>query len=228
MVLAALILCALPSSATAQTRQDMWSHYRAAADVQAAVVAGDLDASRKAAAWLARHEEEGLPGEADAFAEELRRAAARAAEATTLVAAASATGRIAAACGSCHRERRPGMQPTEHVEPPPDREDDVALHMVRHDWAVDRLWEGLVLPSDDAWEAGWSVFSAAPLDTDKLTFDNPEGARVLANRVHELGRRAGLQTEPSLRARAYGDLLATCAACHQLTGQEPAIRKLDW
>jgi cytochrome c553 len=100
--------------------------------------------------------------------------------------------------------------------------------MARHAWAADRLWDGLVLPSNAAWEGGADAFAGVPLDTDDLAFDNPEGVRALANRTHELGRRAGLETEPSLRARTYGELLSACAACHQMTGQEPAIKKLDW
>ncbi len=219
-----------PSSSSAQepTNQRMWSHFLAAVDVQAAVIRGDLEAAREPATWLAEYDEPGLPDGAEAFLRELQRAAARVIEAKTIEAAGAATGRIVAACGSCHREYEPGMEPTEHVEPPPGEESDVATHMVRHVWAADRLWEGLALPSNTAWEAGADAFAGVPLATDDLAFDNPEGVRALANRTHELGRRAGLETEPSLRARTYGELLSTCAACHQMTGQEPTIKNLDW
>jgi cytochrome c553 len=218
-----------PSSGPAQepTNQRMWSHFLAAADVQAAVIRGDLEATMEAATWLAEYDEPGLPDGAEAFLRELQRAAARVIEATTSEAAGAATGRIAAACGSCHREFYPGMETTELVEPPPG-EGDIAAHMARHGWAADRLWDGLALPSNAAWEAGADAFAGVPLATDDLAFDNPEGVRALANRTHELGRRAGLETEPSLRARTYGELLSTCAACHQMTGQQPAIEKLDW
>ena len=219
-----------PSRGPAQvpTRQRMWSHFLAAADVQAAVIRGDLEATEEPAAWLAEYDEPGLPDGSEAFLLELQRAAARVVESTTIEAAGAATGRIAAACGSCHREYYPEMKPTEDVEPPPGAEADLAMHMVRHVWGADRLWEGLVLPSNDAWEAGADAFAGAPLATDDLAFDNPEGVRALANLTHEVGRRAGLETEPSLRARTYGELLATCAACHQMTSQQPAIEKLDW
>jgi mono/diheme cytochrome c family protein len=218
-----------PSSGPAQepTNQRMWSHFLAAADVQAAVIRGDLEATMEAATWLAEYDEPGLPDGAEAFLRELQRAAARVIEATTSEAAGAATGRIAAACGSCHREFYPGMETTKLVEPPPG-EGDIAAHMARHGWAADRLWDGLALPSNAAWEAGADAFAGVPLATDDLAFDNPEGVRALANRTHELGRRAGLETEPSLRARTYGELLSTCAACHQMTGQQPAIEKLDW
>ncbi len=230
-VLSALATLAFqPSSSPAQepANQRMWSHFLAAADVQAAVTRGDLEATKEPATWLAEYDEPGLPDGSEAFVRELQRAAARAVEAKTIETAGAATGRIVAACGSCHREYKPGMEPTENIEPPAGDESDVATHMVRHAWAADRLWEGLALPSNAAWEAGADVFAGAPLATDDLAFDNPEGVRALENRTHELGRRAGLETEPSLRARTYGELLSTCAACHQMTGQQPAIEKLSW
>lgn len=221
------LLLPLSGQAQQQSKEDMWTHFRAASLVQAAVIRGDLEGMHEAARWLAEHEEPGLPTGAEPFSRELQRAAARAIEAKTIEAAGAATGRIVAACGSCHREYRPGLAPTEHVEPPPPEEGDVAMHMVRHAWAADRLWEGLALPSNAAWEAGADAFAGAPLPTDELAFENPEGVRALANRTHELGRRAGLETEPSLRARTYGELLSTCAACHQMTGRNPTIEKLD-
>lgn len=223
-----LILAVRPAAAYGQTQEDMWSHFKAAADVLAAVIRGDLEGVKEPATWLAKHDEPDLPEGADAFSRELLRAAQRAAEATTIEAAGIATGRLAAACGSCHREYRPGMEPTEHAEPAGGADDDIGMYMVRHVWAAERLWEGLVLPSDAAWEAGADVFAAVPMATEDLAFENPEGVRALVKRTYELGRRAGLQTEPSLRARTYGELLASCAACHQMTGQEPTIRKLDW
>lgn len=227
--LAALPFQPSPGRAQEPTNQRMWSHFLAAADVQDAVIRGDLEATKEAATWLAEYDEPGLPDGAEAFLRELQRAAARVVEATTIEAAGAATARIAAACGSCHREYYPGMEPTGLVEPsPPPGEGDLAAHMVRHAWAADRLWDGLALPSSPAWEAGADAFAGVPLATDDFAFDNPEGVRALANRTHELGRRAGLETEPSLRARTYGELLSTCAACHQVTGQEPAIKKLDW
>jgi hypothetical protein len=109
----------------------MWSHFLAAADVQAAVIRGDLEATMEAATWLAEYDEPGLPDGAEAFLRELQRAAARVIEATTSEAAGAATGRIAAACGSCHREFYPGMETTKLVEPPPG-EGDIAAHMARH------------------------------------------------------------------------------------------------
>jgi hypothetical protein len=226
--LAILSLQPSPGYTQEPTKQRMWSHFLAAADVQAAVIRGDLEATKEPASWLAEYDEPGLPEGSEAFSRELQRAGARVVEATTIEAAGAATGRIAAACGSCHREYYPGMEPTGNVEPPPGEEGDVATHMVRHAWASDRLWEGLVLPSNPAWEEGADAFAGVPLATDDLAFENPEGVRALANRNHELGRRAGLETEPSLRARTYGELISTCAACHQMTGQEPAIEKLDW
>ena len=215
-------------SSEGATEKHMWSHFRAAADMQAAVVRGDLPALKEPATWLAEHDEVGLPTGAEPFVGELRRAALRAAEARRIEEAGAAIGRVAAACGSCHRELGVELRPTEHLEPPPGEADDVQMHMVRHAWAADRLWEGLVMPSGEAWAAGAKVFGEEPLDALDMSFEDPRGVHEAAKQTHALGERAGLETEPSLRARTYGELIASCAACHQITGRQPVIPRLDW
>ena len=84
--------------------------------------------------------------------------------------------------------------------------------MARHAWAVDRLWEGMIGPDDDRWAAGLDVLAATPLPFTPLT-DAPAlaaGLRELARA--QLANRSATGLDD--RARAYGEILVMCAACH--------------
>lgn len=49
---------------------------------------------------------------------------------------------------------------------------------------------------------------------------------TLAGSVHELGRKASAPEGSADRAIVYGELMATCAACHdRLGGGTPAARQ---
>jgi hypothetical protein len=90
--------------------------------------------------------------------------------------------------------------------------------MIRHRWAADRLWEGLIGPSDTAWTAGASALIDAPLYTDALTRDveQYEPVTALTWTVHDIGARALMESDLTARAALYGQLLGTCAHCHEL------------
>lgn len=215
-----LVACATGSS-PAQTDPDMSSHFDAAAVVHTAVVHGDLAGAREPGRWLAEHSPPDLPAETEAYVAELQKYARRAADARNLEDAAYATGRIAQACGACHREYAGGPVPV--LPPPAEEGTDLPIHMIRHAWAVKRMWEGLVVPSDDAWMAGALALEAAPLQPAVAPSEKAEEIDYLEKRCHALGSRAQLVAGPSARARIYGELIATCADCHQLTGRDVAV-----
>jgi hypothetical protein len=92
--------------------------------------------------------------------------------------------------------------------------------MIRHLWAADRMWEGLVGPSSAAWEAGarvlaedWEGFGEAIRASS-----SPDRAQSYVNAIQELGIRASMATTQDARAGAYGDLLGTCNRCHSTLG----------
>jgi hypothetical protein len=95
--------------------------------------------------------------------------------------------------------------------------------MQRHRWAAARLWEGLVVPSDEAWKAGALALSDAPLSPELLTPGKSPVPKVgeLELSVHDLGRRAQTLVGADARAELYGQALATCSACHQWLGGGP-------
>ncbi|MEJ2312817.1 MAG: hypothetical protein P8Y11_10505 [Gemmatimonadales bacterium] len=215
-----LVACATGSS-RAQTEPDMSSHFDAAAVVHTAVVHGDLKGVREPGRWLAEHSPPDLPEGTEAYVAELQKYASRAADARNLEDAAYATGRIAQACGACHREYSGGPVPV--LPPVADEAPDLPTHMVRHAWAVKRMWEGLVVPSDDAWMAGALALEGTPLQPEEALAENIEEVDYLEKRCHGLGSRAQLVAGPSARARIYSELIATCADCHELTGRDVAV-----
>ena len=196
----------------------MIGHYENVRRLYMEAAAGRLDGVRlEANELLARESGAGLPTEVAHQLEELRVFAGLAARAPDVRSAASAVSQVAGTCGACHRSMKRG--PTyEVVTGPPAGETPVATRMIRHRWASDRLWDGLVGPSDASWRAGASVLRDAPLFTDELTHDveQYEAVTKLAWTVHEIGARANSAREQSVRASLYGELLGTCASCHSV------------
>lgn len=94
--------------------------------------------------------------------------------------------------------------------------------MQRHQWAADRLWEGLIGPSDAAWSRGIRMLAEAPLHGTEPSWDTASDGDELARRVHELGSEAASALLPHARATVYGEMLGLCADCHTRTGGGPA------
>lgn len=86
----------------------------------------------------------------------------------------------------------------------------MSAQMARHQWAADRLWEGIVGPSDSHWRSGLYVLANTHLTS--IEVDRP----ALANRMRTLALDAYNVPAKSLaeRAATYGELLVTCAQCH--------------
>jgi len=145
-----------------------------------------------------------------AWSAEAARASAAAlalSDAASLDEACRLAPRVAQACGDCHR--RAGTTPVRGPVPPPPPDDPTPrARMARHQWAADRLWEGLVWTSDRAWCAGLEVLAAAPLPS----LPDVAGARL--QRLARAALDAASRDTPADRASAYGELLVTCAGCH--------------
>lgn len=86
-------------------------------------------------------------------------------------------------------------------------------------WAVDRLWLGLIQPSDEAWRAGSTALASAPLARPS---DEPEkhNLAVRIQALAEVGRTLTGSAKPPApanlprRLALYGEIVATCAGCH--------------
>jgi cytochrome c553 len=201
-------------------------HFARTLEMRDAVIHGDLERAHRAARAIAAYDLPAkFPERWAPFIAEIREAANAGAEAETLERAGVSVSRIATTCGDCHRilGSVPGGPNFVVGEPPDDHAGPAAsqtkAQMARHAWAVDRLWMGLIQPSDRAWRRGSEVLAVASLATVEQGSQN----EALVARVHalgELGRTLVGQAEPPAPANAprrtdtFGQILSTCAGCH--------------
>ncbi len=200
----------------------MHEHLTAITTIKDAVIRGDLKATREPARWLAGHQApDNVPEQWSGSIEAMRTAARTAVEAQDLEAAAGAAAAMASACADCHRANNISGQFSRHTEP--GDEDGLASHMQRHQWAADRMWEGLIGPSNEAWNQGIDLLLEAPLSTHELSDDDSDYGRTrnLSRRVHQLAAHGMMEQDPNRRAGIYADFLAACAACHTTLGAGP-------
>jgi cytochrome c556 len=192
-------------------------HYQKALNVHQAVVQGDLDVAKATATWIAENTvKDTLSASWRGKVPPVVDAANAIVSAEDLDAAAKATATLGQACGSCHADMSVELVAPQ-VGIPPEGE-DTASHMRRHQWAVERMWHGLIAPSDESWNAGATALAEAPLQVVSDTKGEQKEGQGVADQVHGLAAAAAKQTVPEERAATYGELLASCAACHEGRG----------
>lgn len=196
-------------------RQHMEGHFDEAKAIHAAVILGDLEACQEPAQWIVDHEAVSAPAAWDSYIETMRGAAQDVLDAQGIGAAADAASRLTRTCGSCHSAHAPGVTYT--ASPAPSDDPALVPHMARHNWAIERMWEGLTTSSVDAWNAGAQELSGTPLSLDAFSVEEGTEVQVsaLAQRVHQLGAQGASEVGWGGRTDVYGQLLTTCAACHQ-------------
>lgn len=197
----------------------MKEHFSKVNEMKAAVVRGDLAAFREAAELLATRQLSGeVAEEWKVHLQAMQNAAGMGRDAADIAVASTALGDTGRACAKCHQALGKG-RPVVEVGSPPAEGSGAALHMVRHQWAVDRMWEGLMGPSEDAWVKGSEVLGDAPLHQEAIAKGKTVIDRVgaLAKETHALANRA--RTAPvDERGKMYGALLGTCTKCHTELG----------
>lgn len=194
--------------------EHMKEHFNQALQVREAIIDGNLEAAVEPAKWLANHEKQKiLPTSWTPHLEEMRAAANTIATAKEVEAAGAAMGKLGDSCGACHKAV--GATATFPKVPMPSGAEDTKAHMERHAWAMGRLWEGLVKPSDDLWTSGAIVLAEAPLDEHKFLAGVAisDKAKTYAKTVHTLATEA-LSAKPEQRGELFGKFLGTCSGCH--------------
>lgn len=131
--------------------------------------------------------------------------------------AGTSVARLALLCGRCHAEA--GARLDLPQMPQPTQSGSLTDAMHGHQWAVDRMWEGLVGPSDERWIRGSTMFVAIPGCKVAGEAGDAE-SRALCSHAQSLARRGMVTESREGRAMIYGRLLATCADCH--AGAKPA------
>lgn len=204
-----------------QTVGHMHEHLERISAIKDAILAGNLRRVREPAAWLAAHDPiEDLPLPFEPFVLSMRGHAEDIVAADDIPTAAVGVSAIANDCGSCHVASEIDLEFGYDEEPP--SWSDMQSHMQRHLWAIERLWEGLIGPSDASWSRGIRMMAEAPLHGTEATWDEEAtDGDALARRVHELGRQAAAALTPLDRAEVYGEMIGVCAECHTRTGGGP-------
>jgi hypothetical protein len=206
-------------------RDYMGSHFAIAVFAHDRLVEGDLVALREPLTEFAAYRYDDVaPGTWLPWLARIQEAARLAAEAQTLERAASGVAAIAQDCGGCHVALGGGP----HVVGPSStrtatRGETMPARMHRHAWAIDQLWEGLVVPSDRAWTAGAKALAdgssrlAAGESSDAEFIDLLEEVRTLASGAVD-------STSSAQRTQTYAALLARCGGCHA----RAEVTALDW
>jgi len=199
----------------------MQEHFRFARQARTGLIRGDVDQTKRAMAELARVQEvEGMPAQLAPLLPLMREAPGQIQSAHTLREAGVAVANTLVRGSACHQQIEQGPH---FATPPLPEGDTVQIHMQRHRWAADRLWEGLVQPSDELWTAGADALATSQLDPAELNIPEEQRATAAAliQHVYDLGEEAKAATTPEARADVYGHFIATCATCHRLVHGGP-------
>ena len=161
-------------------------------------------------------------------------------QASDLEEACMGFARLSYACGQCHHALDRG--PPIKLDPAP-RGEDLKMHMRRHYWAVERMWEALLASSTEAFQSAAELLSGAPLTGSKQPDEESHsGVTRLAYEVHDLAFGAAVQgkagedeyvakpgeaadEEPTTwgQAEVFGRLLNACSECHGMLEVKPAL-----
>lgn len=161
-------------------------------------------------------------------------------EASDMEEACMAFSRLSHACGQCHHALDRG--PPIKLEPPRGG-NDLRMHMQRHYWAIERMWEALLSDSPTAFQVAAGVLAESPLHgRQQPDGDNPPGTTRLEYEVHDLAFAAAVEgqvsedeyvpkpgepveDEPTTlgQAEIFGRLLFACEQCHALVDVKPAL-----
>lgn len=98
--------------------------------------------------------------------------------------------------------------------------------MPKHAWAMDQMYNGLFSNSDAPWQAGADLLANRALLAEELgSLSAPERqVNGLATSLRQSGVRAQNTREHGACAELYGQVLASCAGCHERTGGGPLVR----
>lgn len=233
---------ASPDSGTPEGFEEiMREHASLSVTARNALIRGDLDVARQATRKLAFFMEHVPPPERGReYARLTRELAEQVREADDLEEACMGFARLSYACGQCHHalDRGPPMR----LDPVPEGQ-DLQMHMRRHYWAVERMWEALLGDSTSVFQKAAEVLAEAPLhgprDPDR---ESHPGVTRLAYEVHDLAfasavegkagqdeyvPKPGEQVEVAPtgwgQAEVFGALLSTCSQCHEMLDVSPPL-----
>lgn len=135
----------------------------------------------------------------------------RLANATNNTQSADALARIAKTCGDCHVATHATVGERLDRGPAPRPGPSSAEVMRVHRWATQQMWDSLVVPDQDRWVQGTTMFLVLPRCAGRS--DVTAATTVDCNRASAIARKAHLDETPH-RVDRMAELLTTCAPCH--------------
>jgi mono/diheme cytochrome c family protein len=88
--------------------------------------------------------------------------------------------------------------------------------MHQHAWAAQRLWEGLIGPSEAAWSDGRNELNELTVDRELSPALRPQLAKI-----HNLAQPLPGNPDDVQRGDRYAAIIATCGECHGVLGVGP-------
>jgi len=206
-----------------------------------ALIRGDLEVAQQAMRKLAFFMEHVPPPEqGKEYARITKELAEQVRASSDLEEACMSFGRLSYACGQCHHAVNRG--PPIKLDPAPEGE-DIKMHMRRHYWAIERMWEALLSDSTTAFQSAAEVLAEAPLHgSHRPDQESHSGVTRLAYEVHDLAFAAAVQGKAGEdeyvpkpgeatdykptswdQAEVFGRLLSACNQCHGMLQVKPAL-----
>jgi hypothetical protein len=195
----------------------MRSSFWDAVEARDALIKGDLARAQHYADALAQRDYAALVSpDWKHWVAQLQQHAKELSIAPNIGAAAQELGRMALVCGDCHdlHERGPShprMKPLPFEDPP----DSYDARMHRHQLGMAQMWDGLVLPSEKAWQSGTVTITRAPLrapEREGESVDAATAARI--EEIRALAKQARSADSYDARGQVYAELIARCASFH--------------
>lgn len=200
----------------------MHERFLAVNAIRDAVIEGDLSLAKKRAAELANNEELlSVFEDWGPSTEKMKASIESVSSSADLDAASLHLAHAARACGRCHDSLGVASLAAE-ADPPPKEDGEIGGIMRQHNWAIGRMWNGLIAPSDAAWTLGANTL-ADIASKAKQTPEAQNNAEVpeLVSDVETLAIEAAKSVTAPEKTQVFGQLLMTCSGCHQIMRLDP-------
>ena len=205
-----------------EARTLMAQHSEHAIAARDALIRGDIESAGAHVSWISEHPYEGaLPARMHPMLANMQAAARRFGEARSLTERSEAFALMLSGCGNCHASMHQGPS---YEAPELPAGEGIGPHMQRHRWAANRMWEGLVEPSEENFQNALAVLSDEALRPEEVGVGNGSAAqiRAIAEEVHHLAEESIDADDDASKVALYGRFLASCAGCHHLLERGPS------
>lgn len=198
-----------------EVRGRMHERFAATNRMLYAISTSDLMRAQREAQLVADLDEPDLLPIWKPYVDDIRASARTVIETKDITAAADTMAWLGRACARCHQQASAKIAFKDDPAPPPAKE--LRTTMESHQWAANRMWQGLLAPSTERWNQGARALAAAPLAITAEVAEPPHSLGIAddVSNIRILARRAQTTTELDARTDLYGELLGTCIQCHR-------------